>query len=776
MWYLRASPARARAVLDRVDCFRISSRHKSSVNYWKPEEDKKLMEIYEQAVNERSDWAAFAASKLGGRTVRAVAKRIRLLRHGTPVYNQRRSNKRWSELEDSILREKLQQGLSLAETLQYLPGRSIDSIKHRTEVVFSITDTTTANRVRQKDFTDDQIQRAIHMRLKERKHLSEIATEFRFSLPTARRLWRYRCIPLLSEDVLDSIQLEGHWSHEESLHLRELYTQTELCVSDIALHFPSRTEGSVFSKISNLQLPFERRQREAALNNEASGLTPVATPMTRRRPRQILEGTGQRRMFSSSSSNETRLHEGKNLGEIATELGRPCNQTRMAWDKHYAPLLSKEPLRSIYAASPKSWSNSELQHLVDLCNQYQGKQDLKKLGLQSPGRTEAAVRRMRAEILHLLDMGKKLPKTGGPKHASSSQPRESSSPRGLQPTRPNLSMPKSVESSISRRAFSLSSRASFKPKVEWTAEDDQKILSLDRQGWLVPRIAISLGGPFTAPQVSRRLSLLKSPRQSVTSKQLRWSAEEDAILIQGKQEGLRFEDIAAQLPGRSRDATCLRWSVRMMPRAEDSRQSEPRPSKARRKWTDGELQRLIEMRVNERRALLDIAASLGRSSDAVKKAWSKFCVPRLSSDTLQEIWNYRHWSVQEQARLIQLHDQGFSKKDIRLQFPSRSATSIYWEVRQLRPRFAVSSRQGSRVLTKFDWIALKTALEPYLGKRRTDWTLVNAAFPQFSRSQIYTLANRMRRKRKTEAETEQSDDESVRTKDEEQKDWSSTTG
>lgn len=150
---------------------------------------------------------------------------------------------------------------------------------------------------------------------------------------------------------------------------------------------------------------------------------------------------------------------------------------------------------------------------------------------------------------------------------------------------------------------------------------------------------------------------------------------------------------------------------------------------------------------------------LGRSSDAVKKAWSKFCVPRLSSDTLQEIWNYRHWSVQEQARLIQLHDQGFSKKDIRLQFPSRSATSIYWEVRQLRPRFAVSSRQGSRVLTKFDWIALKTALEPYLGKRRTDWTLVNAAFPQFSRSQIYTLANRMRRKRKTEAETEQSDDE-----------------
>ena len=776
MWYLRAFPARARAVLDRVDCFRISSRHKSSVNYWKPEEDKKLMEIYEQAVNERSDWAAFAASKLGGRTVQAVTKRIYLLRHGTPVYNQRRSNKRWSELEDSILREKLQQGLTLVEILEYLPGRSFDSINYRAEVVFSITDTTTANRVRQKDFTDDQIQRAIHMRLKERKHMSEIATEFRCSLQTARSLWKNRCIPLLSEDVIDSIQLDGHWSHEESLHLRELYTQTELCRSDIALHFPSRNKGSVFHKISRLQLPFERRQREAALNNETSGLTPVATPMTYRRPRQILEGTGQRRMFSSSSSNEMRLHEGRSLGEIATELGRPCNQTRMAWDKHFAPLLSKEPLRSIYAASPKSWSNSELQHLVDLCNQYQGKQDLKKMGLKSPGRNEAAVRRKREKTLHLLDMGKKLPKTSGPKHASSSQPRESSSPRGLQPTRPNLSMPKSVESSILRRAFSLSSRASFKPKVEWTAEDDQKILSLDRQGWLLVRIAISLGGSFTTQQVKRRLSLLKSPRQSVTSKLPRWSAEEDAILIQGKQEGLHFEDIAAQLPGRSLNATYLRWSVHLMPRAEDSRQSESRPSKANRKWTDGELQRLIEMRVNERRAFRDIAASLGRSSLAVKVVWSKFCIPRLSSDTLQEMCNYRHWSVQEQARLIQLRDQGVSLKDIRLQFPSRSAGSIDQEVRELRPRLAESSRQRSRVLTKFDWIALKTALEPYLGKRRTHWTLVNAAFPQFSRGQISTLAYRMRRKRKTEAETEQSDDESVRIKDEEQKDRSSTTG
>lgn len=70
------------------------------------------------------------------------------------------------------------------------------------------------------------------------------------------------------------------------------------------------------------------------------------------------------------------------------------------------------------------------------------------------------------------------------------------------------------------------------------------------------------------------------------------------------------------------------------------------------------------------------------------------------------------------------------------------------------------------MLTKFDWIALETALEPFLDKKRTDWTRMNVAFPQFSRRQIVGAIYSMKQKRKKEAETVQSDNDSARVKDE----------
>lgn len=262
------------------------------------------MEIYEQAVNDRRNWAVLAARELGGRTSNAIQTRVRILRHETPAYRSGRvAWIPWSEFEDSILREKLQQGLASVEILKYLPGRSFYAIKYRSQELPSLANIAQTSRIRTKDFTDDEVQRVIHMRCKERKTQSEIATEFRCSLSTVIGLWRSRCTPLLSEDDLDLSRRGNSWSQEESLHLRELYSQTKLCTRDIALHFPSRNKEAVFNKASRLQLPFERRQRKAALNNKTSGLTPVATPVTRRKPRQTLEGVGQRRMFSSSTSS-----------------------------------------------------------------------------------------------------------------------------------------------------------------------------------------------------------------------------------------------------------------------------------------------------------------------------------------------------------------------------------------------------------------------------------------------------------------------------------------
>ena len=330
-------------------------------------------------------------------------------------------------------------------------------------------------------------------------------------------------------------------------------------------------------------------------------------------------------------------------------------------------LSGREALRSVHAASRNSWSNSELQHLVDLCNQHQGKLDLEKLALQFPSRTTTAVRKKRGKILHLLDMEKKPPKTSEHKHANSSQSRESSSPRGLQPTRPNLSIPNNVEG-ISRRAFSSSSRASLRTKhYDWTDDQDQKVLELERQGLPVSRIADLVGGSVTRAQVSRRVHVLKAPRPS---KRQKWSAEEDAILIQRRQEGLRIEDIVAQLPGRSLQAVHSRWYDQLLPITRD--QHETWQSKGPRRWTDAELQRMIKMRVNERKSFADIATELGRSPKSVRSAWTARCASQLPKEALRQGWNFRRWSVEEEERFIQLHNQGLTIKDIALQFPSRS--------------------------------------------------------------------------------------------------------
>lgn len=69
------------------------------------------------------------------------------------------------------------------------------------------------------------------------------------------------------------------------------------------------------------------------------------------------------------------------------------------------------------------------------------------------------------------------------------------------------------------------------------------------------------------------------------------------------------------------------------------------------------------------------------------------------------------------------------------------------------------------MLTKFDRIALKTALEPYLDKKYTRLARIYTAFPQYSKTDVVGTLRSMRQKRKKETETEQSDDDSVRVKD-----------
>jgi hypothetical protein len=190
--------------------------------------------------------------------------------------------------------------------------------------------------------------------------------------------------------------------------------------------------------------------------------------------------------------------------------------------------------------------------------------------------------------------------------------------------------------------------------------------------------------------------------------------------------------------------------------------------KERRAWMEADLQRLIETRVKERRSNTDIAVHLGRSHKAVGTAWSRWCTKLLPKETLQELYYHTHWTNSEKERLIHLHEQGLKRTDIVLQFPSKTLASFTLKSEQLHRRIAPMIKSKLSRLREFDWIALKTALEPYLDKqrKRTNWTRLHTAFPQFSRSEIVKLASVLRWKRRKEAETEQSDNDSVRVKDE----------
>jgi len=173
MWYSRAFTARPRTVLDHLDCLWIASRHKPSLvrttklRKWTTEEDRRLLGLYEQAVKEERYWPKFIAKELGDRTVSAVVSRFYLHRHGAVEYS---SHREWSGDEDSILREKLQQGIPVAELQKYLPSRSLNAIKGRIEHLRTITGT-----IPQEGFTSVQIQRAIHMRVREQKSRAEAA-------------------------------------------------------------------------------------------------------------------------------------------------------------------------------------------------------------------------------------------------------------------------------------------------------------------------------------------------------------------------------------------------------------------------------------------------------------------------------------------------------------------------------------------------------------------------------------------------------------------------
>lgn len=164
-----------------------------------------------------------------------------------------------------------------------------------------------------------------------------------------------------------------------------------------------------------------------------------------------------------------------------------------------------------------------------------------------------------------------------------------------------------------------------------------------------------------------RLRLLRAGIQPEgKAERRRWTAEEDALLLEKYRQGLTHHQIAACFPDRnyfavSRHTTFLTsWTT-------------PQSTDDLRDFTDAQIQRIIDMKLKEAKTLHEIALELKTSALRVVTLWRYQCAPRISQDMKDTLARRRVWTSHEAEHLLELHRRGtLCAKDAALQFPSKT--------------------------------------------------------------------------------------------------------
>lgn len=258
MWFLFAplgKPNRFSSILGNY-WKGATHRHSSqSTRRWTEEQDHKLISLFQRGLK-----VAQIAKELDGHSINSCRWRLSALKGGlrAPVDGEPDRRRRWTPEEDALLQEKRQQGLSVTDIASHSSSdRSYSSVAKRLQRL----STWPVSRRHISDFTGEDLQRVIEMRLKEAKTNEEIAHEMQCAPETAVNLWRYRCRRLISKETRDSIYWQTKWTPNEEEHLLELQRRGTMTCPDAALHFPCRTTSSVRHKIGCHGLAFLRLRR-----------------------------------------------------------------------------------------------------------------------------------------------------------------------------------------------------------------------------------------------------------------------------------------------------------------------------------------------------------------------------------------------------------------------------------------------------------------------------------------------------------------------------------
>lgn len=172
------------------------------------------------------------------------------------------SQKFWSTEEDALLQAKLHQGLTHREIAEYFPTRSANSITRRVRYKAALGDPLVLAKRQRKSFTEDEIERIIHMRLKEAKSRGDVALELDRSLYSITYAWFEHCVKRLSQDDINTVRWRQNWTPEEVRHLLQLHRRGTMVQREIALHFPSKPFNAVRIKMSRLQLDVPNKSKK----------------------------------------------------------------------------------------------------------------------------------------------------------------------------------------------------------------------------------------------------------------------------------------------------------------------------------------------------------------------------------------------------------------------------------------------------------------------------------------------------------------------------------
>jgi transposase-like protein len=167
-----------------------------------------------------------------------------------------------------------------------------------------------------------------------------------------------------------------------------------------------------------------------------------------------------------------------------------------------------------------------------------------------------------------------------------------------------------------------------------------------------------------------------------------WTKDEDEVIREMRRQGHKAKEITKYLPSRGLGAINSR--MRAIARSAGTRSlTNRRPPRV---WSDADVQRMIEMRVVERKSEMEIAKELDTSWGSMRGVWWARCVKLIPRADLISLHARRRWNPAEKKHLAELYIRTtITPNDLALHFPSKTLNAV--NVKISRSRFQVAREQ-----------------------------------------------------------------------------------